>query len=425
MAPRASVTLAILAIASLANGDPASRHPEGPGRFIGPKDLVAGQDEILRDRQTDGTIAQDDGPRDFSLSGDHDARSAPALKDVLRGSFLVGAALNRDQIEGRDGAALEIVARQFTTISPEDVLKWENVHPEADRYDFDPADAYVALGGKLGVVVVGHTLVWHQQTPRWVFQDAKGAPIGREALLARLGEHIRTVVGRYRGRIRGWDVVNEALEDDGTLRKTPWLETLGEEYVARAFEMAREADPSAELYYNDYNLWKPAKREAAIRLVQSLRARGIRVDGVGEQGHWLLGDPPMASVEETIEAFARIGVKVLITELDVDPLPRPGGLVGADVSKQVELKKTLDPYAGGLPDAIQESLAQRYADAFAVFMRHRDAVARVTFWGVTDRSSWLNDWPVRGRTNHPLLWDRQGRPKPAFDAVVEALAKAR
>jgi len=317
------------------------------------------------------------------------------------------------------------VTRQFTTISPEDVLKWENVHPEADRFDFGPADAYVSLGEKLGLFVVGHTLVWHQQTPPWVFRDAQGAPATREALLARLGEHIRTVVGRYRGRIRGWDVVNEALEDDGSLRRTPWLETLGEDYIASAFEMAREADPAAELYYNDYNLWKPAKREAAVRLVQSLRAHGVRVDGVGEQGHWLLDDPPIERVEETIEAFARIGVKVMLTELDVDPLPRPEGLIGADVSKQVELRKTLDPYAGGLLAPIQERLARRYADAFAVFMRHRGTVARVTFWGVTDRNSWLNNWPIRGRTNHPLLWDRQGRPKPAFEAVVEAIAKAR
>ena len=339
-----------------------------------------------------------------------------ALREILKERFLLGAALNDAQIAGQDPAALEIVRRHFSTISPENALKWDAVHPEPDRFEFAAADRYVALGAKGGLSVVGHVLVWHEQTPGWVFDDPK-------PLLSRLRAHVRTVVGRYRGRVQAWDVVNEAFEDDGTWRKTPWYATLGEEYVAKAFEFAHEADPDAELYYNDYNLWKPAKRKAAVRLVKSLRKRGIRVDGIGEQGHWLLEDPPLREIEATIVGLAKTGAKVMITELDVDPLPRPDELVGADVSAHIELTPQLDPHAEGVPEAVQRRMAQRYAEVFSLFVKHR-AVSRVTLWGVTDADSWLNHWPVRGRTNHPLLWDRQGRPKPAFDAVVKVLRRA-
>jgi len=346
-----------------------------------------------------------------------------ALREILKDRFLVGAALNDAQIAGQDPAALEIVGRHFNTISPENALKWDAIHPEPDRFDFAAADRYVALGAEQGLSVVGHVLVWHEQTPGWVFQGAPGAALDAELLLSRLRAHIRTVVGRYCGRIQAWDVVNEALEDDGAWRKTPWYTTLGEEFVARAFEFAHEADPGAQLYYNDYNLWKTPKREAAVRLVTSLRARGIRVDGIGEQGHWLLDDPPIGDIEAMFADLATTGLQVMITELDVDPLPRPDALIGADVSKRVKLTPELDPYAGGLPESVGQRLAQRYRDIFSLFVKHR-ALSRVTLWGVTDAGTWLNNWPVPGRTNHPLLWDRQGRPKPAFDAVIEVLRGA-
>jgi len=339
-----------------------------------------------------------------------------ALREILKERFLLGAALNDAQIAGQDPAALEIVRRHFSTISPENALKWDAVHPEPDRFEFAAADRYVALGAKGGLSVVGHVLVWHEQTPGWVFDDPK-------PLLSRLRAHVRTVVGRYRGRVQAWDVVNEAFEDDGTWRNTPWYATLGEEYVAKAFEFAHEADPDAELYYNDYNLWKTPKREAAVRLVTSLRERGIRIDGIGEQAHWLLDGPAIEDIEAAIVGLAKTGGQVMMTELDVDPLPRPEELIGADVSKRVELTPELDPYADGLPEGVEQRLARRYADIFRVLVKY-PAVSRVTFWGVTDADTWLNNWPVRGRTNHPLLWDRQGRPKPAFDAVVEAARRA-
>jgi endo-1,4-beta-xylanase len=354
------------------------------------------------------------------------APEGPGLKGLAPPGLLIGAALNGRQIEGKDPVAAGIIAREFSSISPENVLKWGPVHPEPDRYVFEPADSYVALGQRHGMKVIGHVLVWHQQTPRWVFQGREGAPPDRETLLARMRSHIDTVVGRYRGRIHGWDVVNEALEDDGTLRRTPWLEAIGPDYIAKAFEYAHAADPASELYYNDYNLWKPAKREAAIRLVKDLKARGLRVDGVGEQAHWGVAEPPLADIDETIAGLASgTGVKVLLTELDVDVLPREPDMWGADLSRKAQIRAKTNLYPDGLPDEQQRRLARRYADIFRLVLKHQAAVSRVTFWGVTDAHSWLHDFPIPGRVNYPLLWDRQGRPKPAFDAVVEVLKGAR
>jgi endo-1,4-beta-xylanase len=270
--------------------------------------------------------------------------------------------------------------------------------------------------------VVGHVLLWHQQTPAWVFAGEAGKALDREALLGRLRGHIATVVGRYRGRIGGWDVVNEALDDDGALRRTPWLEAIGEDYIAKAFEFAHEADPDAELYYNDYNLWKPAKRDAAVRLVHGLKAQGLRVDGIGEQAHWGIDDPPLQAIDDALAAFRASGARPLITELDMDVLPRDPEMWGADLSKKATIRAATNIYPNGLPDAMQERLARRYADVFTLFLKHD--VGRVTLWGLTDAMSWLNNFPIPGRVNYPLLWGRDGREKPAFDAVVEVLRNA-
>jgi endo-1,4-beta-xylanase len=349
------------------------------------------------------------------------AAETPALKDVAPKGLRIGAAINRNQSDGRDEKALAIVTRQFTTVSPENLLKWERVHPEPDRYDFEPADRYVGFGTKHGMFVVGHVLVWHQQTPAWVFAGEGGKKLDRETALARLKAHIDAVVGRYRGRIGGWDVVNEALDEDGTLRKTPWLEAIGEDYVGKAFEYAHAADPGAELYYNDYNLWKPAKRDAAVRLVQGLKAKGVRVDGIGEQAHWGIEDPPLEAIDACLAAIEASASTPLITELDMDVLPRDPDMWGADLSKKAKIKAATNIYPDGLPSAAQEKLARRYADVFALFLKH--GVGRVTFWGVTDASSWLHNFPIPGRVNYPLLWDRDGHEKPAFAAVVEVLRK--
>jgi endo-1,4-beta-xylanase len=350
------------------------------------------------------------------------AESPAALKEVAPPGLRIGVAVNGAMSDGGDPAGLALVVRQFNSISPENVLKWERVHPRLDHYEFGPADKYVELGKNHGMFVVGHVLLWHQQTPGWVFTDESGKKLGREALLARLRDHITTIAGRYRGRVGGWDVVNEALEDDGTLRKTPWLEAIGEDFIAKAFEFAHAADPDAELYYNDYNLWKPAKRDAAIALVKKLKAQGLRVDAIGEQGHWGVDDPPLPSIDETLTAIRASGTPAVITELDMDVLPRDPDMWGADLSKKAKLRATTNVYPDGLPPAMQEHLARRYADVFTLFLKHD--VRRVTFWGLSDATSWLNNFPIPGRVNYPLLWGRDGKEKPAFDAVVEVLRKA-
>jgi endo-1,4-beta-xylanase len=331
---------------------------------------------------------------------------------------LVGAALNADQFFERDTRGAALVRTHFNSITPENVLKWELVHPRAGVYDFVASDKYVEFGERNGMIIIGHTLVWHSQVPRWVFEDAKGQAVSRDTLLNRMRDHIHSVVGRYRGRIKGWDVVNEALNEDGTLRQSPWLKIIGEDYLAKAFQFAREADPTAELYYNDYSLENAPKRDGAVALVRRLRERGIPVTGIGTQEHLKMDWPSVAQVDSMLTAFTALGVQVMITELDIDMLPRVPGEGVADVSTRLEHRPELNPYAAGLPDSVQHALADRYERLFAVYLRHRSAISRVTFWGVADGDSWLNGWPVRGRTNYPLLFDRQGKPKPAFDAVI-------
>ena len=348
-------------------------------------------------------------------------RSAPqALKDAFAQAFRIGAALNATQFEERDTIGAALVKSHFNTITSENVLKWALVHPRPGVYDFTASDRYVEFGERNGMLIIGHTLVWHNQTPPWVFQDANGNAVSRDTLLARLHDHIRTVVGRYRGRIKGWDVVNEAVNEDGSLRKTPWLDIIGEDYLVKAFEFAREADPQAELYYNDYSVENAPKRSGVIALIKRLQAQGIRVTAVGLQGHDRLDWPTIAQQDSTIAAFGELGVDVNITELDIDVLPRVTRSVTADVRLSATADDRLDPYKSGLPDSVQQALAKRYADLFAVFLKHRNVISRVTFWGVKDGDSWLNNWPVRGRTSYPLLFDRAGRPKPAFAAVIQA-----
>jgi endo-1,4-beta-xylanase len=338
--------------------------------------------------------------------------------------FRIGAALNAAQFSGEDERGAALVRAHFNTITPENVLKWERVHPRPDSFDFAAPDRYVAFGERNGMFIVGHTLVWHQQTPAWVFRDASGSLVGRDTLLNRLRDHIRSVVGRYRGRVKGWDVVNEALNEDGTLRKTPWLDIIGEDYIALAFQYAHEADPDAELYYNDYSLENAPKRQGAVALIQRLLAQGIPVKAVGLQGHDKMAWPSVEQQDSTIVAFAALGVKVMITELDIDVLPPATRNSGADVGLRVQPQGSINPYSGGLPDSVQQALAKRYADLFRVYVKHRRDITRVTFWGVADGDSWLNNWPVRGRTSYPLLFDRAGRPKPAFDAVIEVARQA-
>lgn len=353
-------------------------------------------------------------------TGAPDANSTSSLKEAFKDDFLIGAALNYKQIYGKEDSATAIINTHFNTISPENVLKMGPIHPEPDVYNFDPADKYVDFGVDNDMFVVGHALVWHSQVPDWIFVDEEGTRVTKDTLLQRMQNHIETVAGRYKGKIDGWDVVNEALEDDGTLRKSPWLEIIGAEFIEKAFELAQKTDPEAELYYNDYNLWKPEKRDGAVKLVKNLQEKGLKVDGIGMQGHYGLTSPTIDQIEESILAFSDLGVKVMITELDLDILPNPSKRQGADIAQTFEFQEGYNPYKESLPDSIQDQISQRYADLFALFYKHKDKISRVTLWGVADQHSWLNNWPMPGRTSYPLLFDRNYQPKPAVEAIIKA-----
>jgi endo-1,4-beta-xylanase len=340
------------------------------------------------------------------------------LKGAFQNDFLIGAALNPAQFCESNTVEVGIVKAQFNSITPENVLKWERIHPAPGRYDFTLADKYVAFGETNHMFVVGHTLVWHRQTPEWVFADEHGKPVTREVLLQRMRDHIFMVVGRYKGRVKGWDVVNEALEGDGSLRQSPWRKIIGDDYIEKAFQFAHEADPQAELYYNDYGLENELKRKGAMTLVKNLQIAGVPIHGVGIQEHVSLEWPTLTQLDETLTAFGQLGVKTMVTELDVDVLPAVnwGGM--ADVSYRHAATLALNPYTNGLPLSVQQALSQRYAQLFATYIKHRDSLERVTLWGVTDGNSWLNDWPIMGRKAYPLLFDREGKTKKCFHSVI-------
>ena len=232
---------------------------------------------------------------------------------------------------------------------------------EPGRYNFNPVDQYVAFGEKHDMFIVGHTLVWFHQTPDWVFQDESGKPLSGERLLERMKEHIFTVMGRYKGRIHGWDVVNEAIASDGQFRKNKWHEIIGEDYVLKAFEYACQADPNAQIYYNEYNMWKQPQYEGVIRLIQDLQSKNVQIDGVGIQGHWGLDYPELEEIETFIQALAKLGVPLMITEMDVGVLPYyPIDSKIVDISSfDLETQKKFNPYPDVLPDPVQKDLALR------------------------------------------------------------------
>jgi endo-1,4-beta-xylanase len=345
-------------------------------------------------------------------------QNVPALKDVFQADFLIGGALNRRLVTGRDPNAAALAEKHFSTITAENDLKWQLVHPQPDRYNWEPADSFVAFGEKNKMFIVGHCLVWHAQTPRWVFQDDAGNSLTRDALLARMKDHVMTVVGRYKGRIKGWDVVNEALNDSGAMRdepRGPWFRIISQgdpnkkyDHIENAFRWAHEADPDAELYYNDYNLeMSKAKCNAAVAIVKHLQSKGLRIDAVGIQLHGGLTYPSAAGLDYAITSLAAAGVKVMITELDLRTQTR--GYRGADVSK-VSRAGTSDANAAAAET--QKKLADKYVEIFSVLLQHKKDVSRVTFWGVYDRTSWIG--------GSPLLFDRNYQPKEAFFAVVKA-----
>ena len=344
------------------------------------------------------------------------------LKDAFKKDFPIGVAINQDQFTRQDTNGVALITSQFNAISPENVLKWEIVHPRpgTNGYDFAPGDAYVAFGEKHHMLIVGHTLVWHEQTPRWVFQGENGRWLSgtnaadRELLMQRMRNHIQTVVGRYKGRIKIWDVVNEALNDSrnendtNVLRQTsPWVRVLGMDFIVKAFEYAHEADPAAVLRYNDYSVENPAKRQRLITLIKFLRSQNVPVMAIGSQTHANLIWPEPDLEDDFLTEVSRLGLPVHITELDVN------GSQAGQRNQDADLSQNAQANGGGQPVAsAQEKLAQQYGDLFKIFLKHRDTVKLVTFWGVTDADSWRSN-------GHPLLFDGNWQPKLAFRAVIE------
>ena len=335
------------------------------------------------------------------------------LRNIYEDAFYIGTAINTFQIEEKDSVMARIVGNEFNSITAENIMKSALIHPQKDTFNFDLADRFVALGNKHDMFIHGHTLVWHSQLSPW-FSTIEDSIEFSEAT----ENHIKTIVSRYKGKINSWDVVNEALNEDGTLRNSIFLKKMGEDYLASAFRWTSEIDPSADLYYNDYNMTNSEKRKGAITLVKAIQDKGIKIDGVGMQGHWHLDSPSIEEIEQSILDYSALGIKVAITELDVSVLPNPWDLEGAEISQNFENTEGMNPYKEKLPDSIQVRLANRYKEIFALFLKHREKISRVTFWGVSDGQSWLNGFPIRGRTNYPLLFDRALKPKAAYDSII-------
>lgn len=333
--------------------------------------------------------------------------------------FLIGAAINNTQTGPEcDPRAERALTENFNSIVAENCLKPESLQPTEGNFEWDMADRYVEYGEDRGLNVFGHVLVWHSQTPDWFFKNDNGEDAERDVVIERMRNHIHTVVGRYKGRIKGWDVVNEAIEDDGSLRETPWLRIIGPEYIEMAFRFAHEADPDAELYYNDYSMSSPAKRETVVRMVNGLKEKGLRIDAIGMQSHNGLAYPNLEEYQKSIDAFASTGAKVMITELDLNALPNPESFGGAEVSQDFEYMAKMDPYKDGLTPEAEKAIDGRWLEFFRIYKENSDKISRVNLWGLGDSQSWLNDWPIKGRTSYPLLFDREFKAKPVVEEII-------
>ena len=351
------------------------------------------------------------------------APKAPVLKDSFKGKFILGAAVNESQILGNDVRGDSVLLRHFGAIEPENCLKSAEIMPVYGSYEWDLADRYVEFGEKNSLDVYGHCLIWHSQcTPDFCLDEA-GEPVSPEVLKQRMRDHIFTVVGRYKGRIKGWDVVNEAFLDDGTPRPSLFYRILGEEFIPWAFQCASEADPGCELYYNDYSMHESAKLEAVIKMVKSLQERGIRIDAVGFQGHIGMDYPDLAMYESHIRRIKdETGLDVCITELDMSILPTLtrsadlGEMSFTEAMQDPEIRarweSRINPYRDGVPQEVQDKWNERFGEFLAMFLRNSDVIRRVNVWGVCDSDSWKNGWPVPERQDSPLWIDRNYNLKP-------------
>jgi len=339
------------------------------------------------------------------------------LKDYFKGDFMIGAAIGDSIFMKKDQEYLDLIAREFNVLTPENCLKWEPVNPKENEWLFDAGDRLIEFAQKNNMEIQGHVLVWHSQVPKEIFVDESGKNVSKDVLTKRMETHIQTLVGRYKGKIRSWDVVNESITPEDGYRKSKWLEIMGPEFMEKAFYLAHEVDPNCKLIYNDYGMDDPKRRDFVVEMVKQYKKKGVPIHGIGMQGHYNIDGPDISKIEASIEAFASTGVPVSFTELDVDVLPYDWGRT-AEISTNVEYKNSLNPYIDGLPKDINDKLTKRYEELFKLFLKHRDKIDRITFWGVSDDYSWKNNFPMRGRTNYPLLFDRQHKPKDAYFAVA-------
>ena len=339
------------------------------------------------------------------------------IKDAFEGKFLIGAALNEAEIRGTDTTGVEIVKTHFNSIVAENCMKNEEIHPEENVYNFELADKFVEFGEANNMFIIGHCLVWHSQLADWFVYDEKGEYVTPEVLKQRMKDHITTVVTRYKGRVNGWDVVNEAIIEGGEYRKSPFYEILGEEFIPWAFECAHAADPEAELYLNDYSMSDPGRCDGYVKLIKQLQERGLRIDAIGMQAHVGLDYPTIEEFETSLLAFAETGINVMITEWDMSALPAVN--FGANVSDFAEYQEKLNPYKDGLPEEVSAQWNSRMKEFMDLFIKHSDVITRVTAWGVSDEDSWKNGWPIPGRTDYCLLFDRNHEMKPFLKEYVK------
>lgn len=331
------------------------------------------------------------------------------LSNIYIDFFPIGVAVSPASLQPGDEASL--IKKHFASITAENVMKPQPIHPEENKYNWAPADKIMEFALANRMKVRGHTLCWHNQTPNWFFKDADGNAAGKELVLQRLKTHIETVVGRYKGKIYAWDVVNEAIADaagESIYRETNWYKLAGKEYIAKAFEYAHAADPDAVLFYNDYNTISPGKRERIYTLIKDLLDQGVPIHGVGLQGHWSINTPIAEELENTIRKFASLGLTVQITELDISIHDK------GEPSRELLPKDTTK-----FSPEIAQRQADQYGLIFDILRRNQKYISGVTFWNISDQHSWLDNFPVKGRKDYPLLFDQYLQPKKAYWRVVD------
>lgn len=330
------------------------------------------------------------------------------LKTRYQRYFPIGVAVSPRALH-TDEAGL--ITSQFNSLTPENAMKMEPIHPRENLYYWKDADSIAAFAQRNHMKLRGHTLCWHNQAPQWMFVDEKGKTATRELLLQRLKAHITAVVTKYKNAVYAWDVVNEAISDkkDEYLRPSPWLSIIGEDFIAKAFEFAHEADPNAQLFYNDYNEIDPVKREKIYRLVKSLKDAGVPIHGIGLQSHWAINEPSAAQLDSTLQRFSQLGLKLQITELDISVYPK---------EHEARERRPEDNNTAFTADKEQQQL-QQYKMCFELFRKYRKHITGVTFWNISDRDSWLDNFPVRGRKDYPLLFDSNLQPKKVWREVTK------